>query len=132
MELLLQRGAHACIAKNGRNLLHEAVSRGQRDMVTYILNHLTLIELDLQGQDSTGADVLMLCTKHGDVSMFRQLVSAGCSPHSDQGKHTKSCHCNNGNKSDAPSMQRGKIPPVCRGCILSPIFLSINIWCHMY
>ena len=50
-------------------------------MVTYILEHLTDHDVDLQACDVSGFDLLMLCAKLGDVIIFSQLVAAGCQVH---------------------------------------------------
>ena len=77
-KLLIKRGAKLYPANNGSTPLMEAVDKGKKEMVEYLVRMSKTIDLDLHHRDKEGANVLFYCAGGGHVALLRTLLKAGC------------------------------------------------------
>lgn len=70
-------------ASNGATPLMEAVDKGKKEMVEYLVRMSKDVDLDLHHCDKNGANVLFYCAGGGHVTLMRMLLKAGCNVQSD-------------------------------------------------
>ena len=75
--MLIKRGARVTAAKNGATPLMEAVDKGKREMVEYLVRMSNNVDLDLHHCDKDGANVLFYCAGGGHVQLLRMLLKVG-------------------------------------------------------
>ena len=82
--MLIKRGARVTAANNGATPLMEAVDKGKREMVEYLVRMSSSIDLNLHHVDKDGANVLFYCAGGGHVQLLRMLLKAGCKVQNDK------------------------------------------------